>query len=336
MRRAYLTVYYDGKNITREINEDLVAFSFAEKADEEADEMTLTLGDPDRLWQGDWNPARGDRVHPMIFCENWFVPGDSLMLSGGVFEVDEVELSSSGGGGDVVTVKAVPDLVTTALAGQKKTRSWEGASLARIAKDIAEGAPLDLVYRADAIPLKRVDQRQETDLAFLQRLCTEQGCRLKIADGELVVFDGRQADALAPVTLTRADGGNLRARQVTAEVYSKVVIAFMNPGTSKKTTYEYTPPDAPATGKVLTLNQRVENAAQAERVAKAELRKKNAEERQADWSGMGRPDLRAGGTVNLEGWGRYDGLYAVKEATHEYSKTGGYTTSAILRKALEF
>lgn len=335
MRRAYLTVYYQGKNITREINEDLLTFSFVENADEEADEIVLTLADPDRLWQGDWSPERGDIVHPMIFCESWFVPEDSLMLATGVFEVDEFELSSTTGG-DVVTIKGVPSMVTTALAGQKKTRSWEGVSLSRIAKDIADGAKLDVVYRADAIALKRVDQRQETDLAFLQRLCTEQGCRLKIADGELVIFDGKQADDLEPVKITRSDGSSLRAKHVTAEVYAKVVIAFTDPGTGKKTQYEYTPPDAPATGKVLTLNQRVENAAQAERVAKAELRKKNAEEKQADFSGMGHPDIRAGGTVSLSGWGRYDGVYAVRQASHEISKSDGYTTSATLRKALEF
>lgn len=335
MRRAYLTVYYQGKNITREINEDLLTFSLVEKADEEADEITLTLADPDRLWQGDWCPERGDVVHPMIFCENWFTPNDSLMLSCGTFEVDEFELSS-GTGGDTVTIKAVPSMVATSLAGQKKTRSWEGASLARIAKDIADGAKLALAYRAPKIPMKRVDQRQETDLAFLQRLCSEQGCRLKIADGELIVFDGKQADALTPVAITRADGDSLRAKHVTAEVYAKVVIAYLPPGTGKKIKYEYTPPNPPATGKVLTLNQRVENAAQAERVAKAELRKKNAEEKQADWSGMGHPEIRAGGTVSLTGWGRYDGVYAVREATHGVSKTGGYTTSATLRKALEF
>ncbi|MDL2279065.1 late control protein [Desulfovibrio sp. OttesenSCG-928-G11] len=335
MRRATLEITYQGKNISKDIAPDLLSFAFREKADGEADELELNLADPDRLWQDDWAPEKGDSLRALIRCENWFEPGDAYELDCGGFEVDEDELSSTSGG-DTVSIKAVPAVVKSSLAGQKKSRAWEGASLERIAKDISKGAGLSLVYEAEGIALQRIDQRQETDLAFLQRLCSEQGCRLKIADKEMIVFAGVRADALEPASITRQKGDNFRAKRVTAEVYSGVKVAYMDPTTGKKYEYSYKDASAPATGKTLTINKRCENPAQAQRIGLAELRKKNAKKYEAEWSGMGNPLLRAGATVKIEGWGQYDGTYAIKEAGHEMSDGGKYTSSVKLESAQDF
>lgn len=336
MRRAALHVSYKGVSISREVNADLLHFSFREKGDTEADEIRITLQDRDRLWQGSWSPKKGDTISAIISCENWFEEGDSYRLDCGTFEQDEDELDSSASGGDRVTIKAVPSLVKSSLKDQKKTRSWEGASLERIAQDIAEGAGLSLVYRAPKITLKRVDQRGETDLAFLQNLAGKQGCRMKVARGSVILFEGKEADTLSPVTVTRQKGDSLRARNSMDDVYSEVRISYTDPKTGKKTTFTYRPEHAPETGKTLELNQKVENSAQAERVAKAALREKNSKVFTAQWSGMGNPLLRGGGTVILSGWGKYDGKYAVKEAGHEITGGGTYTSDLDLEKTLEF
>lgn len=335
MRRAFLSVFYEGKNISAEINQDLVSFSFKEKADGEADEIEITVADPHRLWQDSWAPTHGDKIRAIFSCENWFEPDDYYELDCGEFEEDDDSLSSSSGG-DTVTIKAVPALVSSSLAGQKKTRAWEQANLERIAKDIASAASLELVYEADQVILQRIDQRKETDLAFLQRVCTEQGCRLKLSDNSLIIFEGTRADALKAIPISRRDGDNFSAGRSTAGVYKKVVVTYFDPVTSKNTQYEYKPEDAPETGKVLTINKRVESAAHAERLAKAELRKENAKRKTAQWSGMGHPLLRAGGTVEIQGWGAYDGKYAIKEAEHNFSDSGTYTTSLTLETAQEF
>ena len=335
MRRAWLDVIYMGTNITKEIGVDLRSFSFTEKSDGEADEISLSLADPQRRWQNAWAPSPGDRIRPVIRCRDWFAEGDAYELDCGEFEEDEDELDSSSGG-DVVEIKAVPAIVNSSLAGQRKTKSWEGVGLRSIAGDIAAKAGLTLVYQASDIPMKRTDQRQESDLAFLQRICREHGCRLKLSDGNLIIFEGKQADAALPVIINRRSGDNFRGRRATADVYSKAEVTYFDPLTGKQTRYEYTPDDAPKTGKVLTINQRVESAAQAERVAKAELRAKNSKQKEADWSGMGHPLIRAGSTILVQGWGQYDGLYSVKEAGHEFSDGGAYKTTAKMEMALNY
>ena len=67
-----------------------------------------------------------------------------------------------------------------------------------------------------------------------------------------------------------------------------------------ETQYELNIP--PTTGRVLYINKRIENQAQAERMAKAELRDKNRKEQTASLSGMGDTRFRAG-TVLHSGMG---------------------------------
>lgn len=49
---------------------------------------------------------------------------------------------------------------------------------------------------------------------------------------------------------------------------------------------------------------------------------------------MGCPGIVAGITLQLEGWGKYDGTYFVESAEHKLARA--YTTSAELRRTLEY
>lgn len=99
---------------------------------------------------------------------------------------------------------------------------------------------------------------------------------------------------------------------------------------------QYEPNIPPTTGRVLYINKRIENQAQAERMAKAELRDKNRKEQTGSLSGMGDTRFRAGTVLDIQGWGRFDSKYVIAQATHTFSADGGYTTSLELEKALEY
>lgn len=99
---------------------------------------------------------------------------------------------------------------------------------------------------------------------------------------------------------------------------------------------QYEPNIPPTTGRVLYINKRIENQAQAERMAKAELRDKNRKEQTGSLSGMGDTRFRAGAVLDIQGWGRFDSKYVIAQATHTFSADGGYTTSLELEKALDY
>lgn len=335
MRRCTLTLLYEGKDISADIGPDLLSFTFTDKSGSkgEADDVQIVISDRDKQWQGPWLPRRGHVLRPVIRCVNWFEDGDSLALNCGTFQVDEVEFEA--GEVDKITIKGIPSAVKSSIAGQKKTRAWNGTNLRQIAGDIAGQAGLGLVYKAGAIPFERVEQRQEPDLAFLHRVAADNGCRVKVAEDKIIVYSGAGADGLAPVTLTRRDGDSFRARIATAEVYSDCVVSFTNPKDGKLYQYTYKPTDAPKTGKVLTVNKRAENVQAAQRMAQAALRAKNGGQMTGDWSGMGDPRLRAGGTVRVSGFGGFDAAYSIKEATHTVTAEK-YVTGVSLEAALVY
>ena len=98
----------------------------------------------------------------------------------------------------------------------------------------------------------------------------------------------------------------------------------------------YQPDQPPATGKVLTINKRIEHPAQAERVAMAELRARNCEEMTGSFEGMGDTRLRAGTVLRLTGWGNFDTDYMIRQATHSLSRDNGYRTGVELVRALDY
>ena len=115
-----------------------------------------------------------------------------------------MELESSAEGGDTVTVKAVPAAVKSSLMLQKKTRSWEKTPITTVIADIAGAAGLDTLYRGPELVYERVEQRQESDLEFMQRITKEQGLRLAVKSDRVVVYAGQTADQLEPIAIRRA------------------------------------------------------------------------------------------------------------------------------------
>ncbi len=239
MRRAALSLIYEGRDISADLAPDLLSLTFTDKsgAKGETDDLQVVISDRDRLWQDAWCPQRGHTMQASIVCTDWFALGDCLELPCGAFEVDEVEFEA--GETDTVTIKGVPAAVKTSLAGQKKTRAWNSATLETIAGDIAREAGLTLLYRGDAISLQRVEQRQEQDLAFLHRIGGEHGCRVKVSSRQIVVYSGSGADGLEPVTLDRGNTGSFRGKITTAEVYSSCTVTFTDPAAAA------TPPASP-------------------------------------------------------------------------------------------
>lgn len=114
------------------------------------------------------------------------------------------------------------------------------------------------------------------------------------------------------------------------------MVGYTKAADSETIETQYEPNIPPTTGRVLYINKRIENQAQAERMAKAELRDKNRKEQTASLSGMGDTRLRAGTVLDIQGWGRFDSKYVIAQATHTFSADGGYTTSLELEKALDY
>lgn len=336
MRRTILNLLYENKDISAAIAPFVVSVSYTDHAHGKADDLRIVMEDVDGRWRGAWFPDKGATVRGELRCLDWFSPGVHHTLPMGVFTIDEIDLA---GPPAVLSMKAVSAFTTKPLRLEKKTRAWESVALGTITREIAAGHGLAAYFDLEADPVfARVDQREESDLSFLSRICTENGCHLKAAEEKLIVYSGKNYDARPAVaTLSRADAG-LKAYAFSSkahEVYRACRVTYSDPETKTERDYTFTPPDSIASGHVLKVNTRVESLAAAQKTAVSALRKKNKNEVTGTLTLSGRPDLLAGCNIAVAGFGLYDGKYAVDEAGHVRDGSG-YQTTLKVRKVLSY
>jgi hypothetical protein len=194
-----------------------------------------------------------------IRVENWNQDGDSDELDTGKFKIDSCGLS---GPPDKFSIKAVSIPITSSLKREEKTNKWEEATLQEIAKTIADSAGMRLVYEVQSdIELARVDQLQQTDMSFLMDLCARYGVALKVTDEKMVLFEESVYEGKDPVdTFDKSEIGSrvleYSLTQDTNDTVSKVELSYKDPKSGIVAQGEFTPPNPPATGQKLVLNER--------------------------------------------------------------------------------
>ena len=345
-RRAWAEVVYQGKDISAALQPYLLGVSYTDHQGGKADEVSIDLQDRDALWRGDWLPGQGDTLQVRIHADEWGEGGGTLFC--GTFTLDKLGLA-----GPPSTVKLSGVSVPTGLAARKtkRSRAWENASLQTIAGDVAASARMTLVFdAADTPPLDRVDQRSETDLAFLARLCEERHYALKVTDNQLVVWS--IADYAARPEFTTYTLGESRVLSwsidVKAYLYTpKVKVVYQDPwwGVPQQSTVaaaealrgnaeddplglqQQSFDDAAAE----VIRQRARSKAEAEAKAKAALLARTEHSAEGSLTVVGDVRLVAGNTIRLAGWNKLDGKYLVEKAEHSLGR--GYTVRASIKRA---
>jgi hypothetical protein len=205
------------------------------------------------------NAVSGTILHVKIHTENWINEGDSETLDCGTFEIDTVDFS---GPPDKVEIKALSVPLSTGVSREAKTRTWEDATLQRIAQDIASNARVELMYEVESdIQLDRVDQQKQTDMSFLKDLCIKYGISLKATDGKIVLFEESVYEGKSPVdTFDKSEVGSrildYAFSQNTNDTVSKVELYYKDPKSGMVAKGEFAPPIPPETGQKLVINER--------------------------------------------------------------------------------
>lgn len=343
-RNVALSIKYDNKDISTDIAKYLKSVSYRDAMSGQADDLQITLEDRAGLWQSSWMPEKGAVLDASITVNNWHGLGTPETLRLGTFELDEI---SSSGYPSEVQLKAVSVPFNNTLRGEEHTRSWEKAELKTIANDLAAAAGLELYYDTEDNPtLDRAEQTEQSDLSFLLALCGDYGLALKVSDGQLIIFDEAKYDAaeaaitiVKPGTVYTPDEKqvyiqamlNYQLSSKLRDVYAACHVAYKQG--KNKATIEATFTAPGKTGKTLQVKEQVANTAEAERLAKKRLRDKNKEEITGSFSLPGSFYLVAGVTINLLGFGAYDGRYIITEADHSIGS--GYTVSINVRRCLD-
>ncbi len=324
-RYARVRVMYNGKNITADVSDKILGFTFTDNAAGEMDNIDLTLEDTNLQFMGAWFPGKGAKVKAYIDTFNWNRDGEKLSLYCGSFRIDEVECSFNP---NTISMKGVSAPLGTGLKKTKRTKAWVGMKLKDIASQIAASNGLKFYWHSTMnMGAMRYDQRDESDLTFLKRALDVYAHHVKVSEETLVCYFEDDYKLIVPsvaYTPQTIETGSFRDK--TDGTYSKAKVRYNNPKTKKTESHEVSD-SANTSGQELNVNVRAENKADAENKAKAALKKKNKEGVTCNISCIGNPSLRAAYRLSLSGFGHFNGTYFTDKVTHSLDKSGGYTCS---------
>lgn len=283
---------------------------------------------------------KGLSVQAIIVRQNWHTDGKDDVLDCGEFELDSITAS---GPPSEVTLKCTSLPYRSQVRQTKKSKAWEGYKLSKIGAEIASKNGMSLMFESAYDPeYERLEQVEESDIAFLSRLCHDAGVSLKATSNIIVMFDQAKYEKRDAVkTIVKGDGSYTKWNLATGNAdtsYASCRVKYTNPATGKAIIGIAYTDDYDAKKKdnqQLEIVAKVSSVGEAETLAAKHLRLKNKFENSATFTLLGNPQIVAGVTITLEGWGLWNGKYIVKQAKHSLSQNSGYTTQISLRRVLE-
>ena len=341
-RRAWLEIKYtpagetEEKDISEDVSKYIISMSYTDNLSDAADDVTITLEDRAQLWMEDWFPeGEGNMLDITIHTYNCITLKDGeTIFHAGKFEIDEVEIV---GFPSTVQIKGVSIVGASTLRGTRRNQTWEKISVWKCAVDVCERNNLSLIWDCAENPnLDHVEQADESDLAFLLKICKDNGMSLKIMAEQIVIFDDEKYEAQEPSITVYKPGVKAelddKMRAKTRDTYGSCHVKYQKGKKKEVIEGAYTIPGKEK-GRVLFVREQVENTAEAERLAKKKLREANKEEVTGGFSTIGNTNFAAGTTLLLKNFGKFDGKYLVTKVSH--SVTTSYTTSVDIRRCLD-
>ena len=346
-RRTAVEVAFSGVDITKSIRPYLKAFTYTDNEADKADDIQIQLHDRDSIWMEKWlveaieaASAAKLKMDAVIVRENWRGDGKDIVLPCGESELDNVVLS---GPPATITIKGTSLPFSAPVRQTKKNNDWENITLSAIARELAGANGMSCMYESTYDPFyKRVEQRQASDIEFLSRLSHDAGISLKATNSIIVLFDQATYEAKPPViTIQKGKtGGYIKYKMDVGAAdsqYSSCRVSYVDPESGKCIEATAKIEDYNANSKnnqQLEITAKVSSKDEAKTLAEKHLRLHNKYSKSATFTFPGNPALVAGVTVELKGWGAFDGKYIITQAVHTVSDSG-YTTQIKLRRVLE-
>lgn len=312
-RRALIDIEYEHVNITSDIKGSLKTFSYMDFASGETDSISISLQDRERRWMGSWAPKKGDHVSSSVLFNDWDGEGDSWEMYCGTFEVDDIEMS---GPPASCTISAASIPRSEAFNEEERTKNWEEITVREIALEIASRAGISLYYEAEDIPVKSMEQDQQTDCKFLYSVCEKYGLAMKVFAEKIVIFDEAAYEAAAPAAeLKFSDFSRYGYKSKLEGTYTGAKIAYSDPGTGE--THMVT---VGGGNRIKEINEEADSAADAQRKAVSALNNANKGDTTFSGTVRARRELIASRCVSISGFGVMDGIYYLDKVV---TKVGG-------------
>lgn len=322
--RPLIKLTYNSKDITKRIQQYLIDLTYIDRTEVESDEIEIILDDAEGKWYNAWYPDQGAKLDLEIGYE-----GEALLPCGN-FEVDQVETIWNGGGRSV-SIKALSVVMSKPLR-TKREYAYEHTTLKKLAETVASRSRLTVSGKIESIQIERETQFEETDLAFLRRVSMEYNYIFSVKSGKLVFQKLADLQKKASVmTISAQDVSNLHIIDTTGRTFRVATQRHFDPYKGRSIAYK-----TDANGNEISQDEEVdedyvENKQQAELKAKARIAKiTDSQVRISLGISRGTTKLLAGNNIDLKGFGKRSGKYAIESSTHTITPDGGYSTQVEL------
>jgi len=351
-----------GANITSDVTTYVTTIRFRDILEHAASEIEIRMEDRDHFWQGPWLPQRGDTLGLSI----GYV-GQSL-LPCGLFTIDSVVLD---GPPDVVTMKAVSASITLDMRSRRSAH-YENVTLRQIVEQIAQKYNLQLINSPPTyglvstrvfvehdptleaalkatqtriatgkvqigqdIVLRRVTQKNETDLHFLRRMANLYNYVFTIRGQQMVFMSRPSFELFAPVGVLRKPNlTKFKFTNKTHDVYRSAQVSYFLPEMKDPINVVVAADPLPPVGAVLNLPIRAESQQDATQKALAALYGHNMHQRTARVTAFGDPALLSGNNWVFDGFATFDGTYLIEGAEHVMQRRTGYNVELDMRRTV--
>lgn len=321
-RRASPVFIINKVDVTEQLLPYITSTDVTEHLEGSLDELVIKLNnDNNKFLTSNWVIHKKTEITLGIKTINWEseLEGEKYHQIG-VYNIDNRQFSRK-----EATFKAISGPLHA--KDSKHSKIWAKVSLEALGKEFADKYKLKYFYKVkDNILLKNIKQEEQADFEFLNKIAQDEGIKLKITNGILVLFE--EEIFVGEKTLLTVSLNNVSDFQIkdkTNDIYDAIEVKFFNMKTQKEEKVVITKKEL-ETGekeenpeKIYVLKSKPKGG-DLKRLAKKTLENINKREIEISLKIIGCKELFAGCVIEILDAGEFSGKYVVTRIQHKFPK----------------
>ena len=227
-RNIRVIVIFNKVDISDEIAHSISSLNYTDNSKNAIDDLEIELENLDYRWLKEWYPDENAQLLVGIHEE---LENETNFLDLGTFYVDEPTFEDQ-----KLTLKCLALPLDQNIRDQKNSVAWENITLKELVTQIANKHEMNAEIYAENVFFERLDQNQETDLAFINRVVKEIGLNMKVSDDKIIIFDDEEMEKNDTIEVFNIKDYRIRSfslKKKNKEIYDKVEVSYYDPDKKK-------------------------------------------------------------------------------------------------------
>ena len=227
-RSIRVIVIFNKVDISDEIAHSISSLNYTDNSKNAIDDLEIELENLDYRWLKEWYPDENAQLLVGIHEE---LENETNFLDLGTFYVDEPTFEDH-----KLTLKCLALPLDQNIRDQKNSVAWENITLKELVTQIANKHEMNAEIYAENVFFERLDQNQETDLAFINRVVKEIGLNMKVSDDKIIIFDDEEMEKNDTIEVFNIKDYRIRSfslKKKNKEIYDKVEVSYYDPDKKK-------------------------------------------------------------------------------------------------------